>query len=162
MTVGLRQTKKFLAGHKLLLTLRARDIFKISHSSSLQIGVLEWRSTGVLGFFLTHYSITPVLHYSAPPHPHGSTGICLRLFRRPVSPAPAARIQLWVSHAFARVGNKQLRRCEPPRQKFVPDGDGWPSKKSPAATQHAGHRRLRYDKRGWEIAAPSQTLLPAR
>src|SRR5262252_8827020 len=58
MTVGLRQTKKFLAGHKLLLTLRARDIFKISHSSSLQIGVLEWRSTGVLGFFLTHYSIT--------------------------------------------------------------------------------------------------------
>jgi hypothetical protein len=65
----LRQTKKFLAGHELLLTLRARDIFKISHSSSLQIGVLEWRSTGVLGFFLTHYSITPVLHYSAPPSP---------------------------------------------------------------------------------------------
>src|SRR5215467_2148845 len=80
MTVGLRQTKKFLAGHELLLTLRARDIFKISHSSSLQIGVLEWRSTGVLGFFLTHYSITPVLHYSAPPHPHGSTGICSHLF----------------------------------------------------------------------------------
>jgi hypothetical protein len=43
MTVGLRQTKKFLAGHKLLMTLRARDIFKISHSLFLyRIGVMEY------------------------------------------------------------------------------------------------------------------------
>ena len=35
MTVSLRQTKKFLTRHKLLMTLRARDIFKISHASLL-------------------------------------------------------------------------------------------------------------------------------
>ncbi len=32
MTVSLRQTKKFLTGHKLVVALRARDIFKISHN----------------------------------------------------------------------------------------------------------------------------------
>src|SRR5262249_44557408 len=69
MTVGLRQTKKFLAGHKPLLTLRARDIFKISHSSSIQIGV--W-SGGVLsvGLFLNplfHHSSTPLLRSPSPP-----------------------------------------------------------------------------------------------
>src|SRR6266542_2949780 len=35
MTVSLRQTKKFLTGHKLVVALRARDIFKISHASLL-------------------------------------------------------------------------------------------------------------------------------
>jgi hypothetical protein len=29
----LRQTKKFLTGHKLVMTFRTRDIFKISHVS---------------------------------------------------------------------------------------------------------------------------------
>ncbi len=40
MTVSLRQTKKFLTGHKLVVALRARDIFKISHGS-LQYSDLE-------------------------------------------------------------------------------------------------------------------------
>ena len=35
MTVSLRQTKKFLTGHKLVVALRARDIFKISHAALL-------------------------------------------------------------------------------------------------------------------------------
>jgi hypothetical protein len=46
MTVSLRQTKKFLASHKLLMTLRARDIFKISHAALLYS---DW-NTGIMEY----------------------------------------------------------------------------------------------------------------
>src|SRR5262245_18810115 len=36
MTVSLRQTKKLLAGHKLVVTLWTRYVFEVSHSSPLQ------------------------------------------------------------------------------------------------------------------------------
>jgi hypothetical protein len=42
VTVSLRQAKKFLTSHKLIMALRARDIFKISHASlPNRIGILE-------------------------------------------------------------------------------------------------------------------------
>ena len=40
MTVSLRQAKKFLSCHKLVVALRTRDIFKIRHAS-LQYSDLE-------------------------------------------------------------------------------------------------------------------------